>query len=77
MTEYQVTMKQMQSLRFFYFNDDFQNGTWEIVTERKQSRNIHQYSTNRLLNRTRKVLAMFTVYINDRVSNYYEANANF
>ena len=23
MTEYQITMKQMQILRFFYFNDDF------------------------------------------------------
>ena len=23
MTEYQITMKQMQSMRFFYFNDDF------------------------------------------------------
>ena len=22
-TEYQITMKQMQSMRFFYFNDDF------------------------------------------------------
>ena len=25
MTEYQITMKQMQILRFFYFNDDFEN----------------------------------------------------
>ena len=23
MTEYQIAMKQMQILRFFYFNDDF------------------------------------------------------
>ena len=28
MTEYQITIKQMQILRFFYFDDDFQNSTW-------------------------------------------------
>ena len=40
MTEYQITMKQMQILRFLYmyFNDNFQNGTKQLhKTKQKYS----------------------------------------
>ena len=56
MTEYQITIKKMQILRFFNLKVTTETAHYKLCLQRKQRRDTHRYSTNRPLNQTSKVL---------------------